>query len=497
MPTSRATRKRTKAVRTTISVQGARVHNLKNVSVEIPRDKLVVVTGLSGSGKSSLAFDTLYAEGQRRYMESLSTYAKRFIAQVEKPDVDFMHGLSPVISIEQKTVGRNPKSTVGTLTDISSYLNLLFATLATATCPRKGEDVPILSSNQIIEQILALPDGSEIELRAPVFPVYGEELEFVLTEVRKQGCRYIYIDGKRFDLSDKVDLDPESKPQMEAVVDRFTITPQVEKQLKVAVGHALLVGDSLMTVTVSGGTTKRTIQAFKKSFGSKTHGFVYGNIVPDFFMFNNPESACRTCGGIGTYKQTHPDLLVSAPHLSIRKGCFQKEAFNYNPNNHRGYTIYTLSQLYGFDLDTPWEELSDEQRDVVLYGTRGEPIQLIVPPQAKERKENWLKHQWAFPGIASGIERHYKWYRQRDVASSGMGAWLDRVMVEHTCPDCEGARLRDTRRLFTIGGRNAHEFGDLNFDELHSLIKSIKPTGKNAAAGRQILTEIEKRLGNL
>lgn len=489
-----ANKKKPGTIRSTIAVQGARVHNLKNISVEIPRDKLIVVTGLSGSGKSSLAFDTIYAEGQRRYMESLSSFAKRFIAQVEKPDVDFMYGLSPVISIEQKTIGRNPRSTVGTLTDISSYLNLLFATIATATCPRTGEPVPIASASQIVEEIMTLPEGAIIELRAPVFPVYDEELEFVLTEVRKQGCRHMYIDGKLYDLSDKVELDPEARPAMVAVVDRFTIGPGVKKQLKVAVGHALLVGDCLMTAVVVDGTTKKTAAAFSRQFGSKSHGLVYGDIVPDFFMFNNPESACRTCGGVGTYKQTHPDLLVSAPHLSIREGCFLKEAFNYNPSNHGGYTLYTLSKLHGFDLDAPWTELSDQHKEVILYGTRGKPLQLQVPPDAKQKKENWLKHQWAFPGVAAGIERRYRWYRQRDVANSGMEAWLDRVMVDHTCPDCKGARLRATRQLFTIDGKTIHDFGQLNFDELHPFIKSIKPAGKHATAGAQVLNEIEKRL---
>ena len=493
--TSAPVSRKTPAIRTTISVQGARVHNLKDVSVDIPRDQLVVVTGLSGSGKSSLAFDTIYAEGQRRYMESLSTYAKRFIAQVEKPDVDFLHGLSPVISIEQKTVARNPRSTVGTLTDISSYLNLLFATIATARCPRSGEPVPIMTTPQIVEAIMDLPDGAEIELRAPVFPVYGEELAFVLTEVRKQGCRYIHINDELFDLSDKVeDLDPEARPKMEAVVDRFTISPMVEKQLKVAVGHALLVGDSMMTVAVTGGSSKKAASGFAKAFGSKTHNLVYGDIQPDFFMFNNPESACRTCGGIGTYKQTHRDLLVSVPTRSIREGCFLREAFNYNPNNHGGYTLYTLSQLHGFSVDTPWNELSEEQQDVILYGTQGEPLQLQIPPDAKEKKENWLRHRWAFPGIAAGIERRYRWYRQRGETNSGMEDWLDRVMVEHTCPDCDGARLRETRQLFTINDKHIHDIGQMNFDELLPFIRSIKPTGDHATAGQQVLNEIEKRL---
>src|SRR5262245_31423060 len=220
------------APRTTIAVQGARVHNLKNVSLELPRDSLIVVTGLSGSGKSSLAFDTIYAEGQRRYMESLSSFARRFIAQTTKPDVDFVFGLSPVISIEQKTIGSNPRSTVGTMTDIASYLNLLFATIAEAHCPRTGERVPTRSSNQILEAILSLPEGTEVELRAPVFRVYGEELDFVFTEVRKKGCRQLFIDGKPVDISAEIDLDDSDVKNMDAVVDRFAVRRRQVKAIK-------------------------------------------------------------------------------------------------------------------------------------------------------------------------------------------------------------------------------------------------------------------------
>src|SRR5947209_19009348 len=219
------------AARTTIAVKGARVHNLKNISVEIPRDKLIVITGLSGCGKSSLAFDTIYAEGQRRYMESLSTYAKRFVAQVAKPDVDFVYGLSPVISIEQKATGSNPRSTVGTMTDIASYLNLLYSTIAEAHCPRTGERVPSRTANQILEAILALPEGTGIELRAPVFPVYGEELDFVFTEVRKKGCREIVIDGRRVDLSEELAIDSDAVKNMDAVVDRFVVGAKHEKAI--------------------------------------------------------------------------------------------------------------------------------------------------------------------------------------------------------------------------------------------------------------------------
>src|SRR5262245_25494002 len=236
--------------RTTIGIEGARVHNLKNISVEIPRDSLVVVTGLSGSGKSSLAFDTIYAEGQRRYMESLSSYAKRFIGQVAKPDVDFVFGLSPVISIEQKTVGSNPRSTVGTMTDISSYLNLLFATIGEPHCPRTGEPAQSRTASQILEAILSLPEGTEIELRAPVFPVYGEELDFVLTEVRKKGCRRLIVDGKSVDISDEVTLDESRVRHMDAVVDRAVVNRKHEKAIRAAIASTLLVGDGLMQVQI-------------------------------------------------------------------------------------------------------------------------------------------------------------------------------------------------------------------------------------------------------
>src|SRR5579884_3640728 len=318
--------------RTTISVQGARVHNLKNISLEIPRDKLIVVTGLSGSGKSSLAFDTIYAEGQRRYMESLSSYAKRFIAQVAKPDVDFVFGLSPVISIEQKTIANNPRSTVGTMTDIASYLNLLFATIGQPHCPRTGEGVPGRTSSQILEAILALPEGAEIELRAPVSKVYGEELDFVFTELRKQGCRRVLVDGKPVDLSAQVELDEAKVRDMDAVVDRFVVGRRHDKAIRAGIAAALLVGDGLLQVHVAKGASKAEAARFYGGLCSATHHFVYGDIGPDYFVFNNPESACRTCGGLGVDKLTHPDLLIPDPQRSIRGGCFVREAFRYNPD---------------------------------------------------------------------------------------------------------------------------------------------------------------------
>ena len=480
--------------RTTIAVQGARVHNLKNISLELPRDRLIVITGLSGSGKSSLAFDTIYAEGQRRYMESLSTYAKRFVAQVAKPDVDFVYGLSPVISIEQKTTGSNPRSTVGTMTDIASYLNLLFATIGEPHCPRTGEHVASRTANQILEAILALPEGAEVELRAPVFKVYGEELDFVFTEVRKKGCRQMIIDGKRLDLSEELSLEASDVTDMDAVVDRVIVGSKHEKALKAAIAATLLVGDGLMQIQVAKGASKGDAERFYKGFCSATHRFVYGGIEPEYFMFNNPESACRTCGGLGVHKITHPELLVPDPTRSIRGGCFVKEAYKYNPDTWDGRIMYTLSTVLKFSLDVPWEKLPETVRRTILYGLEGRKLRTVAPPECKVTRENWDRHEVGFGGIARRIERQYRRYRQRGEASTGMEEWLDRVMVERTCPDCGGTRLRSTRLLFTVAGKSIHEVGALNFDELHAFLGRLKPAGQGAQAGRQVVGEIRRRI---
>jgi excinuclease ABC subunit A len=479
------------AARTTIAVQGARVHNLKNISLEIPRGRLVVVTGLSGSGKSSLAFDTLYAEGQRRYLESLSSFARRFVSQVAKPDVDFVYGLSPVVSIEQKTIASNPRSTVGTMTDVASYLNLLFATMAEPHCPRTGEVTPSRTSSQIREAILTLPEGAVVELRAPVFPVYGEDLDYVLTEVRKKGCRYLVADGQRLDISAEVELDtPET---MDAVVDRLVVSRRHEKAIKAAITSALLVGDGLLQVDVVSGASKTDVDRLQRSLASPTHHFVYGDIQPEFFMFNNPESACRTCGGLGVHKLTHPELLVPDPRRSIAGGCFLREAFKYNPDTWDGRIMYSLSRALRFSLDTPWEKLPDAVRDQILNGVESKLL-IVSPPDAKVTREGWENKEIGFGGIARRIERYYRRYRQRGEASSGMEAWLDKVMVEHTCPDCQGARLRASRLLFTIAGKSIHDLGQMHFDELYAFLGGIRPSGRGADAGRQILGEIRGRI---
>ncbi len=480
--------------RTTIAVQGARVHNLKNVSVEIPRDRLIVVTGLSGSGKSSLTFDTIYAEGQRRYMESLSSYAKRFVSQVAKPDVDFVFGLSPVISIEQKTIASNPRSTVGTMTDIASYLNLLYATIAEPHCPRTGESVFNRSSSQLLEAILSLPAGTEVELRAPVFKVYGEELEFVFAELRKKGIRQMVIDGKPVDLSAEVDVDETRVKHMDAIVDRLVVGRKHEKAIKAGIAAALLVGDGLIGVHIVKGANKAEAEKFYKALCSATHHFVYGDIGPEWFVFNNPESACRTCSGLGVDKVTHPELLIPDPKRGIRGGCFVKEAFKYNPDTWDGRLMYSLSKEVGFSLDTPWENLPEAVRNIILFGLEGKKIRPVAPPDAKVTRDDWKRHEIGFGGIARRIERHYRHYRQRGETSTGMEAWLDKVMVELACPDCNGARLRATRLLFSITGKTLYDVGQLHFDELDAFLATVKPTGRGADAGRQVLNEIRGRL---
>jgi len=482
------------APRTTIAVQGARVHNLRDVSVEIPRDRLIVVTGLSGSGKSSLAFDTIYAEGQRRYLESLSSYAKRFVAQVSKPDVDFIFGLSPVISIEQKTTGSNPRSTVGTMTDIASYLNLLFATIGEPHCPRTGEPTPSRSASQILEAILSLPEGTEIEMRAPVFKVYGEELELVLTEVRKKGCRTVIIDGKPVDISEEIELDAADVKDMDAVVDRFVVSRKHEKAIKAGLSATLLVGDGLMQVHVAKGAPKAAADKFYGALCSRTHKFVYGEIGPDYFVFNNPESACRTCGGLGVDKVTHPELLIPDPKRSILGGCFVKEAHKYNPDTWDGRMMYSLSLVLDFALDSPWKQIPEKTRHAILYGVE-KKIPLRTPPDAKVTlRSNEEGRELAWHGVARRIERHYRRYRQRGEANTNMEAWLDKVMIEQTCPDCLGARLRGTRSLFTVGGKSIYQIGQLNFDELQAFLATIKPAGRGADAGRQVLKEIRGRV---
>ena len=484
----------TDRARTTIEVVNARDHNLRNVSVKIPRDKLTVVTGVSGSGKSSLAFDTIYAEGQRRYLESLSSFVRHFVGQVAKPEVDFVHGLSPVISIEQKTVGSNPRSTVGTLTDISNYINLLFATLGQPHCPWCDKPVGAMTTAQVVDAILSLPDGAVVELQAPVFEVYGEDFEYLVTDIRRQGYRLLVTDDGTIDLSEPAGVQaiPE---RMAVVVDRFAVRPGTEKQLRAVIANALLVGDQLLSVRVVEGTTKAAAQKFEKAFGCRAHGVVFVDLGPDYFMFNKPESACRTCAGLGMYKVVHEELLVADPSRSLRAGCFVRAAFNYKPETYDGIFMYSLGVKYGFDVDTPWRDLTPEQQRVILHGTGAVTFKLERPPGLKEgTHDRAIGRSYAWAGVATRIARNYRRYREREVVNSGMERWLDQVMVEETCPDCRGSRLRSTRRLVRLNGHDLYEVGQLPFASIPRYLKGVDVAGDRSGAGKPVLLEIASRV---
>ena len=481
-------------MRTTIAISGARVHNLQNVSLEIPRDRLTVFTGVSGSGKSSLAFDTLYAEGQRRYLESLSSFARAFVDQVKRPDVEFVHGLSPVVSIGQKTVSNSPRSTVGTMTDIAGYLNLLFATVGRGECPFCGAEVPVRSRQQVVEGILGLPAGTRVELRAPLFPVYGEDTAFLRAEVRKQGCRDVVVDGREvLDLSEEVELDEERAHGLEAIVDRFVLRPGIAKQLAVAVDNALVIGERFIALRVEpepGG--QKAAARFEREFGCPEHGLAMAGLESIHFMFNDPGSACRTCLGLGTYLQVHPDLLVPDKRRSIAGGAFVPEAFRYNPDTWDGRMMYSLARRYGFSLEVPFAELPARVVEILFRGTSGEKFEMLRPDGAQDDRN--VGRQFRFDGIMTRIERQYRRYRQQQVAHANMEAWLSKVMVEHRCPDCGGARLRPQRLHVRVGGKNIHEVGELHLPDLRAFLGDLAPSGRHGAAGRQIVAEVSGRI---
>jgi excinuclease ABC subunit A len=483
-------------MRDTITVQGAKEHNLKNINVDIPRNQLVVVTGVSGSGKSSLAFDTVYAEGQRRFLESLSTYARRFVSQLKKPNVDFVMGLSPVISIEQRTTVRNPRSTVGTMTDIYDYLRMLFATLGVAHCPYCQRVVPVKSTKQMLEHLLALPPGSEVELRAPVFKFYGEDYAYLLDDVRGKGYRRVRIDGALHDISQEIELDEERTYHISAVADRFVIRSGIDKQVLASLEHGLMVGEGFVSFHVLNPAHARiSDEAFYADFACPEHGVVMGEAEPHYFSFNMPSgsSSCVTCLGLGTYRQVHPELLLPDKRRSIREGVFIPAAFKYDKNLWDGRIMYSLSRHYGFSLDTPFEDLPPEIVDVILYGTRGERFEVLVPPGATVG----VQHEGrliAFGGIINRIQRRYRRYRKEGRQQYWMEEYLKRVMVEHVCPDCGGKRLKPQRFLVTLGGRTIHELGELPLEMLLDFLAQVPIPAHKKKAGTQIVNEIVHRV---
>ncbi|MCA9173810.1 MAG: excinuclease ABC subunit UvrA [Planctomycetales bacterium] len=481
-------------MRTTIEVQGARENNLKNVSLEIPRDKLVVVTGVSGSGKSSLAFDTVYAEGQRRLLASMSTFAKRFIGQLKKPDVDFVNGLSPVVSIDQKTTGSNPRSTVGTMTDISDYLRMLFATMGTPHCPSCDEPLVVRSAYQMTEHLLSLPEKTEVEVRAPVFKIYGEDYEYLLEQIRVNGYRRARIDGELRDLGDHIELDEDEEHTIEAVVDSFVIARGIDSQITTSLEHGLKLGDGLLSfhITRPARLTPK-LKAFYEGFGCKRHRMVAGDMNQAQFTFNDPAGACPTCGGIGTSMRVHPALLVPDPSRSLNDGAFVKAAISNNRDSWGGRILHSLAKHYGFRLDVPYSQLAKKHVDILLYGTKGEQFEVVLPPGAKSGDQHAGK-QIKYNGIVNQLEHNYRWYRKQGTSNAGMDEYLKKVMVEYPCPECEGTRLKRTRRLVRVHGRSIHEIGQMHLAQLLEYLRSVAPEPKQQAVCETIVKEIATRL---
>jgi excinuclease ABC subunit A len=481
-------------MRSTIEIRGARENNLQNVDVEIPRDKLVVVTGVSGSGKSSLAFDTIYAEGQRRLLASMSTFAKRFVGQLKKPDVDFVNGLSPVVSIDQKTVSSNPRSTVGTMTDISDYLRMLFATMGTPHCPMCEEELAIRTPYQMMEHLLSLPKATEVEVRAPVYKIFGEDYDYLFEQIRVNGYRRARIDGAARDLGEHIELDEDEDHAVEAVIDSFVVAPGIEQQVVTSLEHGLKLGDGLLGFHIV--KPKRLSPEHRKfydGFGCARHRLAAGTMHQAQFTFNDPAGACPTCAGIGTAMRVHPSLLVPDPKRSLNEGAFVTAALSNSRDSWGGRIMHSLAAHYGFSLDTPFKDLAEKHVQVLLYGTKGELFEVIVPPGAKVGQQHAGK-KIKFNGVVNQLEHHYRQYRKQGTSNAGMDDYLKKVMVEYDCPECGGARLKRTRRLVTIAGRNLFEVGEMHLVELLQFLKSIQPTARQRAIAETILREVSSRL---
>ena len=486
-------------MRQTVAVKGARENNLKNIELEIPRDQLVVVTGISGSGKSSLAFDTVYAEGQRRFLESMSTYAKRFITQLKKPDVDFIDGLSPVVSIEQKTITMNPRSTVGTMTDLQDYLRMLLATIGVAHCPYCEVEIPIRSHYHILERMLSLPEDTEVEIHAPVFKIYGEDYDYLFDDIRTKGCRHVKIDGIEHDISEEIELDPDQEYDLQVIVDKFYVKKDIDKQVLASLEHAMLVGEGFMRFDVQfpEDAEADAIQRLE-GFGCPKHGVLMAELGAHHFTFNEPTGACVTCSGLGTYLQVHPNLLVPDKTRSIADGAFVHQAFNYDPDRWDGRTMYSLATHHGFDLDTPFADLPEAIIDILYHGTHGEEFPIRQPEGARPVEKRHLGRKIRFDGIITRIDRHYRRYRKQGEAHSGMEEYLRKVMVERTCPDCNGAKLKRQRLLVTIDGQTIHEVGELHFEELRDFLLAITDIPeKQREAGHRVINELVTRINLL
>ncbi|MBQ6393558.1 MAG: ABC-ATPase UvrA, partial [Eubacterium sp.] len=466
-----------------IRIRGAKEHNLQDIDIDIPRNEMVVFTGLSGSGKSSLAFDTIYAEGQRRYMESLSSYARQFLGQMEKPDVDEIHGLSPAISIDQKSTNRNPRSTVGTVTEVYDYLRLLYARIGTPHCPNCGKVIAKQTIDQMVDQIMELPERTRIMLLAPI--VRGRKGEHVklLEQAKKSGYVRVRIDGAMYELSEEIKLDKNVKHNIEIVVDRLVVKPGIEQRLTDSAETVMGLSGGLMIVDVIDGEPIH----FSQSFSCPDCGISISEIEPRSFSFNNPFGACPVCSGLGFRMEFDVDLMIPDKSLSIADGAIKVIGWQSctDPKSYTRAILDALAEDYGFDLNTPFEDLPEDIQDMLIHGTDGHEVKVYY----KGRRGEGI-YDISFEGLLRNVQRRY-----RENHSDRMKAEYEEFMTVTPCDGCKGQRLKPESLAVTVGKYNIYELTSLSMKSLLSYIESIELTERQKLIGRQVLREIKARVG--
>ena len=469
-----------------IVIKGARENNLKNIDVTIPRDKLVVFTGLSGSGKSSLAFETLYAEGQRRYVESLSSYARMFLGQMEKPDVDYIEGLSPAISIDQKTTSKNPRSTVGTVTEIYDYLRLLWARVGTPHCPNCGKEIKQQTIDQIIDQVLTLPEATRIQVLAPVIRGKKGEHAKIFEDARKSGYVRVRADGSLYDLTEEIKLDKNKKHSIEVVVDRLVIRNDITRRLTDSVEVASNLSGGVIIINVLGDEERDIL--FSQNYACEDCGVSIEELTPRMFSFNNPFGACPACTGLGAQLKVDPDRIIPNRSLSILEGAITASGWNHIKSDGISRMYFdALAKKYHFKLTDPVETLSDEVMDIILYGTKGEKLTLNYD---QPRGKGTLYQP--FEGIVNNLERRY-----RETQSDAMKREIEECMSECACPACQGKRLKREALAVTVGGSSIHDFCEKPVDEALAFLDTVTLSETQSMIADQILKEIRSRLGFL
>lgn len=467
-----------------IIVKGAKANNLKNIDLEIPRDKLVVFTGLSGSGKSSLAFDTIYAEGQRRYIESLSSYARQFLGQMDKPDVEYIEGLSPAISIDQKTTSKNPRSTVGTVTEIYDYLRLIYARIGTPHCPVCGREISMETVDGIVDKVLKLPEGERIQILAPLVRGKKGEHVKVLDSARKSGYVRVRVDGSIYDLSEEIKLDKNIKHSIEVVVDRLVINDGIRSRLADSVDTACNLSDGAVIVDVVG----KEELLFSQKFACPEHGTCIEEMAPRSFSFNNPYGSCPRCMGLGTFMRINPDLVIPNKNLSINQGAILASGWSNADSGTIAQMYYSaLAEEYGFSLDTPIKDLSEEQLNALLYGTNGKRIKMT-----RVNAYGSGTYLTEFEGVINNLQRRYN-----ETTSEYSRAEISKVMDECNCPECNGKRLNKSALAVTIGGKNIIEFTELSINKEIEFLDSLELTEKQHVIADTIIKEIRQRLSFL